>query len=379
MVISIKDGLKLIGISIVCCCAVFVCTFMLNYYMDVFPLRDRLTEQSMVFLYEAQIATAKFTSVITGGVLGLVAAGMLVFYIKIYVDSHSQQIGIIKALGYSRVQVALRFWVFGLSAFIGCALGFACGWAAMRFIYDGLTIEGIGEIPINFHAELLVGLVIAPSVLFTVIACLYAYVSVSRPVMWLLRGTGKNIKIKKNNKFKSRSFLAAMCFETLKNKKVLVFFVAFSCFCFAAMVQMGLSMENLTTATMGYMILAIGLILAVITMFMAITSLLRGNSKNISIMRAFGYSMKECALSVLGGFVPFAFIGFGVGTAYQYGLLQLMVNLVFADVAEVPEYHFNVPVFFITLASFIVCYAGVMAYYMLKINKISLKETMLEN
>ena len=40
MMVSFKDGLKFIGISIVCFCAVFVCTFFLNYYIDILPLKD---------------------------------------------------------------------------------------------------------------------------------------------------------------------------------------------------------------------------------------------------------------------------------------------------------------------------------------------------
>ena len=144
------------------------------------------------------------------------------------------------------------------------------------------------------------------------------------------------------------------------------------------MVQMGLSMKDLSTESMGLMILMIGLVLAVVTMFMALTSLIHANAKNISIMKAFGYSLKECCIAVLGGFLPFAVLGFALGTVYQYGLLLLMVNLLFANVAEMPSYSFDVPVFFITLAAFLVSYTLATAYFVLKINKISVKEVMTE-
>ena len=96
-------------------------------------------------------------------------------------------------------------------------------------------------------------------------------------------------------------------------------------------------------------------------------------------MKVFGYSVKECALSVFGGFVPFAFLGFAVGTAYQYGLLSLMVNIVYKDIGGMPDYSFNIPVFFITLACFIVLYGAVMVVYSFKLSKVSVKEVMLEN
>lgn len=56
-----------------------------------------------------------------------------------------------------------------------------------------------------------------------------------------------------------------------------------------------------------------------------------------------------------------------------------MINVVFKDVAEVPDYSFNVPVFFITLAVFIVLYEALMLFYSFRINKISVKTVMLEN
>lgn len=378
MVISVKDSLKLVAISIVCACGVFVCTFMLNFYIDVLPLDGTLTDENQI-LFDAQLATAKFTSGLSGGFLGVIAVIMTVFYIKIYVDSHSKQLGILKAMGYPNGKLAAKFWVFGLSVLVGCVIGFIGGYIAMPSVYEGLTIEGIPEIAINFHPVLLICLVIIPPIVFAGISCLYAYLNLRRPVGDMLKGL-TSVKIKKSNGKgdKERSFLKEMAFKTLSSKKMLAFFVAFASFCFSAMVQMGLSMEDLTTRTMGLMILVIGVVLAVVSIIMAITSLINGNIKNVSIMKAFGYSVKECTLAVFAVYIPFAFIGFGVGTAYQYGLLQLMVNIVFKDVGSVPEYNFNVPVFFITLAVFIVACAFLTLIFSLKLNKISVKEVMAE-
>lgn len=378
MVVSVKDTLKLAGISIVCFCAVFVCTFFLNYYLDVISLKD-LVSAEMRPLYDAQIATAKFTTAITGGVLGLIAAIMLVFYIKLYIDGHAKQIGIIKAMGYPNGRIAAGFAVFGLCVFVGCTAGFCAGWGAMPFIYKELTIAGMPEITINFHYGLLFALVFAPSAAFAALSCLYAYFAMRVPVMILIKGKSKKI-VKESKKIeKPRPFMLQNCLSTLASKKSLAFFVAFSCFCFSAMVQMGLAMEETATATMGYMILGIGVVLAVVSAVMAVTSLINGNVKNVSVMKAMGFSLKECVLTVLGGYIPFATLGFALGTAYQYGLLQLMINVIFKNVGEVPVYSFSLSAFFKTLAAFIVAYAALIAVYVLKINKIPVKEVMLEN
>lgn len=381
MVISFKDSLKLFGIMIVVFCAVFVCTFFLNFYLDAIAIKDTVLPDQQV-LYDAQLATAKVVCAISGGFLALIAVVMVVFYVKIYVDGHMQQLGILKAMGWSNSRIALRFWAFGLSVLIGAALGFGAGHIAMPFVYKGLTIDTL-NIEIHFHWTLLVCLVVAPAVVYSMLSCGFAYLALRRPANDMLKGRTE-VKVKKRKEKptkggKDRSFLVETCFKTLSGKKLLAFFVTFACFCFSAMVQMGASMKQLSTETMGLMILIIGIVLAVTTMFMAVTSLIRSNLKNVSMMKVFGYSVKECALSVFGGFVPFAFLGFAVGTAYQYGLLSLMVNIVFKDVGEMPDYSFNVPVFFITLACFIVLYGAVMVAYSFKLSKVSVKEVMLES
>ena len=373
MIISLKDGLKFTGVSIVCFCAVFVCTFFLNYYIDILPLKDGIGEEFMP-LYTAQLATAKITCSLAGGFLSVIAVIMLIFYIRMFIDNHRTAIGTCKAMGYSSHSIAKSFTVFGISVFVGCGLGFSVGWACMNTIYKSLTIEGLPEIIPSFHIILLICTVFVPTAVFSLIAYLYAVISLRRPTLELMTGESKRIKtIKLMRKDKERPFLKELCLSTLKSKKMLVFFVAFSCFCFSAMVQMGLAMEDLVDGTMGWIILLIGLVLAVVSMFMAMTSLVANNRRNIALMKAMGFAKKECFIAIFAGFIPFAVLGFGVGTVYQYGLLKIMVNLIFKDVGEVPGYFFNIPVFFITLALFAVCYSAVFAFYLHKSNKATIK------
>ncbi len=381
MIVSFKDAFKLIGVIIVAFCAVFVCTFFLNFYLDAKSLERLIDNEQTRIMYDAQMATAQFTCAISGGFLALIAVVMIVFYIKLYVDKHSSDLGVLKAIGYSEVKIALRFCVFGLSVLLGTSLGFGCGFAIMPVIYKGLAIEGLPEIVITFHPALLFLLVFLPAVVFAAISVFYACLALRRPAYELMRGRERKIKLSKRTKpEKERSFLKETCLKTLFGNKPLAFFVAFACFCFSAMVQMAVSMESLIpNGEMSWIILAIGVVLAVTSMFMAITSLVNGNAKNIAMMKAFGYSMKESAITILGGYHLFAAIGFVLGTVYQYGLLTLMINVVFKDVGEVPEYTFSVPVLFITLVAFIVLYEALMLFYAFKINKVTVKTIMLES
>lgn len=379
MLIGIKDIFRFFGIIVVSCCAVCVCTFFLNFYIDAQSIESSITDENTMILFNAQMATAKFTCAISGGFLGLIAVVMLAFYLKLYIDNNLSRIGVLKAMGYSDFAIALRFSVFGLSVLTGTVLGFGLGFAIMPTVYEGMTISGLPEIAISFHPTLLLALVVVPTVVFSILASVYALLALRIPVSEMLRGKAEKVKAAKVKKDKERSFLKEISVKTLTGKKSLAFFIAFACFCFSAMVQMAVSMYDLSSETMGIIIFVMGVVLAVTTMFMAVTSLVRGNIKNISMMKTFGYSLKECAFTVLGGYHIFAFIGFALGTVYQYVLLSIMVNLVYKDVAAVPDYSFNVSVFFITLAAFIVLYEAVMAFYTYRINKISVKEVMSEN
>ena len=166
--------------------------------------------------------------------------------------------------------------------------------------------------------------------------------------------------------------------SVLRSRKTLVFFIGFSAFCFSAMIQMSTSMNDVASDLAGYMIFIIGVVLAFTTLYIAVTSVVYSNQKNITMMRVFGYESAECKHAVLDGYRPAAYIGFAVGSIYQYGLLKIMLDIVFAGVDGVPEYSFDFPVFFITFAVFIVVYEGIMHVYGRSMRRIPLKQIMSE-
>lgn len=366
--IGIKDIFRLIGISIVCFCAVFVCTFFLNFYIDVSSIES--VPEHLTVLYEAQLTMAQFTSAISGGFMGAIAAVMLAFYIRLFITAQAIRLGTLKAMGYTEWEISRKFWVFGFSVFLGSALGYASGHAVMPYFYDRLLINGMPEVEIGYHVSLLFLLVVLPTAVYSFASCFFAYMFLKKPVCALLRGETEKIKITLEKTEKERPFLKEMFFKCAKTKKLLVFFVAFGAFCFSAMVQMGFSMTKVSAESMAELILAIGLTLAVVALTMSAASLLNANAQNVSVMKSFGYGVGECLFAVFGGSIPFAFLGFAVGTVYQYGLLRLMIDLIFKDVEGVGEYSFDVGLMFITLAAFVLFYACVLSVYMLRMVKI---------
>jgi predicted lysophospholipase L1 biosynthesis ABC-type transport system permease subunit len=328
------------------------------------------------------VSTAKVVSIVSGGCLLATSVVMMIFYIKHYIDTHKKELGILKALGYSNFKIAKNFWVFGISVFIGTVIGFGGAFILMPSFYKLQNEDNIlPEITIQFHPMLFVCFVVVPTMLFALLAVFYACYKLKKPVLFLLKDylqTSVKINRHKEENDTDCPFIDDLKKNTLKSKKTLVFFIIFAAFCFSAMTQMSASMKDLSNVFMGVMIMLIGLVLACTTLFIAITTVIQGNTKTIAMMRVFGYSQRECCKALLGGYRPLAYVGFVIGTIYQYALLKIMIDIVFKGVEGVPEYKFDFIAMFISLAAFIVIYEIVMYAYSEKIKKISIKEIMLE-
>lgn len=385
MVVGIKDIFKMIGIFVISACAVLVCTLFLNYNMDLKAIESLMTNELLRSYYDALTMTGTVVCAVTGGCLLLTSVVMLFFYIKHYIDIHRRELGILKALGYSNWRIAGTFWVFGLSIFVGTAIGYLGAHGMMPLFYSVQNEDHlIPEVVLHFHPLLAVYLVILPTAFFALLSVLYSHWKLKSPVLDLLRGKAENRKARRTvhggheNQDTDVPFLQELRKNTLRQRKTLVFFIAFASFCYSAMMQMSASMKDLSSELMGAMMLGIGIVLAWVTLFLAITTVINANTKTIAMMRVFGYPLKECSQAVLGGYRPVAYVGFAVGTVYQYALLRIMVSIVFRDVAGVPKYNFDVPVCFITLISFAVIYEIIMYCYSMRIGKVSVKEVMLE-
>lgn len=382
MLIGIKNASKLIGISVISCCAVLVCTMFLNFYFDFQLIESEITSELSMSFYNAQLSTAKVVCLVSGGCLLITSVVMLMFYIKHYIDTHKQELGILKALGYSNLTVAKNFWVFGISAFIGTVIGFGGAFLMMPWFYTLQNEDKIlPEIAIHFHPTIFLYFVILPTVGFSLLAVGYAWRQLKKPVLLLLKNgfqTSSKAKKQKEDKSSECSFVDDLKRNTLRSKKTLAFFIIFASFCFSAMTQMSFSMKDLSSEMMGAMMLIIGLALAFTTLFLAITTVINGNTKTIAMMRVFGYSQKDCCKSILGGYRLMSYIGFAIGTVYQYVLLRIMVDIVFKDIEGVPVYKFDFPVMLISLVVFIMIYEILMFVYSEKIKRISIKEIMIE-
>lgn len=382
MIVGIRDVSKLSGILVIVCCAVLVCSMFLNFWYDVTAMSDQITSGEAQVFYEAQVSTAKVVCIVSGGCLLATSVVMLIFYIRHFIDTRRKELGILKAMGFSAIRIAATFWVFGLSVFVGGALGLGGAWILMPHFYALQNEDHIlPEIVIHFHPETVLFFVILPTVAFALLAVLYARIRLSAPPLALIRESDMFRPGAKRWRAKTApdtGFLQDLRRRTLRSRKILTFFTVFAAFCFSAMTQMSFSMKDLSSGMMGAMILVIGLILASVTLVLAVTAVVRGNTKTVAMMRAFGYSGRECSSSILGVYRLPAYIGFAVGTVYQYLLLRIMVDVVFRDIPGVPEYGFDFPMMCVSLALFAILYELVVYGYSRRMRRLSVKEIMLE-
>ena len=331
-------------------------------------------------MYEALVSTGIVVCAVTGGCLAATSVILLLFYVKNYIDTHARELGILKALGYSNMQVARHFWVFGGSILAGCLLGLIGAFLYMPQFY---ALQNTGQllpaVPMHAHPLLDLGLIGIPTAWFTGLSILYAYMKLRRPALDLLTGRRATSSRETHGESEATPFLPSLKSSTLRSKKVLVFFVFFSAFCFSSMTQMSMSMGELSSGEMALMIVAIGLILSVMSLLLSLSSVIHGNQKTLAMMQVFGYSQKECSSAILGGYRPFSYLGFALGSIYQYTLLKIMVTVVFADVGQVPEYHFDFVALAISLVSFLILYELILLGYQRRLRTLSIGCVMSES
>lgn len=376
MIVGYRQLFKLSAVTVIAFCAVFVCALFLNYSADLTAVSHAVVGEQAKIMYDAQKMTVKVVVGLSGGCLAATSAALLAFYVKHYIDSHGAQLGILKALGCPNLKIACSFWVFGLSVLIGCLLGYAGAFATMPTFYRVQNAERLlPEIPVRFHFSVLCFTVLLPSICFSAFSVCYALFRLRGDVVWLWKGREKERKPPRSRD-NDLGFMRGLKRSNLANKKTLVFFIAFSAFCFSAMTQMSLSMRDLASELMGAIIMAIGITLAAVMLLLSLTTVVASNGKTVAMMKAFGYTRRECAGAAFNVYRPVSYVGFILGTVYQWALLKLMVTVVFQDLSAELTYAFDWTNCAVVLAVFVVAYELTVGLYALKISRTPVKMVM---
>ena len=324
MVISIKDLRKLSVVSIISFCAVLVSTLFVNFYLDLQSIEVETLSLPAKAYYDAQVLIAKFVSLVSGGVLSLLVVLLLFFYIKQFIDDHKEELGILKALGYQNVELAKHFWIFSCSVFLGAILGFASSFFFMKDFYDLRNQKGfLPTIEIHFHWQLFLAMVILPTLVFALLGISYALIKLKKPSLYLLKRLElAQVKQKHRTTKANKPFLKELGAVHFYKRKLLIFFVVFAAFSFAAMMQLSLGMKDFIDGTIQVMMIGIGVLLSISILLLCLGTVVQENKASLAFMKAFGYSKKECSRVIFARYRVVAYLGFVLGTVYQYGLMK---------------------------------------------------------
>lgn len=377
--ITVKQNMKLIGVIILCFCAIFICTAFMNYAIDLNSIDSSNLDETARIIFDGQKAMSSVIVACAGGIMGAIALIVLLYTIGRLINENQPSMGVLKALGHSEHKIALSFLKFGLSVFIGCALGFAGGYAFSPFMYDIFNNGELPDVILKFHLSALIFLAVLPSLAFTTIAYFYALIKLKKPPLEMIHETKKvktgRLSVKLQSKVKQKPFLKDLKKSVLFNNLTLVFFVGIAGFGFSAQIQIAFLMQEVNMdITFSAINLIIGAAIGLITLILALSYVLNSNKKYIAMMKAYGYSDAQCGGALFGGYRIISYIGFAIGTVYQYFFMKFMISL-FAGAYDV-ELDFNIIGFFITLCAYLICYEFILLFYKKQISRIPLKEIM---
>ena len=380
MIVQLKDLRKAIAVVIVSYCAVFITTLFSNLYLDLKGLDITGFNIIQKKFYDAQLIVSKFVVIITGTVLSISAAVMLMFYIKQFIDDSKHKIGILKAQGYSNNFIASKFFVFEFLVFLGSLLGYGCSHLFMPKFYESRNTDNIlSELTINFHPQLLLIMVILPSLLFLVISIVYVRFNLNVPTINLLKQINStNKKIRKRRFRQYKNFFKELRATVLFSNKTLLFFVIFAALSFSSMIQMAFGMRDFVDGTIRIMMMVIGVILSLSILLISLEVIANSNIKNISILNIMGFSKSECSSIILSGYRVVAYIGFAIGTVYQYFLIKTLLTVLSKKLDSETTYSFDLISVIGSFIAFVLIYEIFILYYSNRIKDINVKKVMMD-
>ena len=91
-----------------------------------------------------------------------------------------------------------------------------------------------------------------------------------------------------------------------------------------------------------------------------------------------GFSKSECSKIVLSGYRVVAYIGFVLGTVYQYFLIRTLLKVLSEKLDSETTYNFDLISVIGSLIAFVLIYEIFILYYSNKIKDLNVKKIMLE-
>jgi hypothetical protein len=371
--VSIKSTLKSVGVILICFCAIFLETLFISYRADIQSLDTSVFNEIQMNFYNAQVSMCNMMNIISLGILGLFSFILLFFSIERYIDENKANMGVLKALGYTKNKIAVSLMKFAIPTFVGCLLGYLVALIFSKLFYTTMNADHlVPDFSFTFRPLFFVGLIFIPTILVIGFSFEVGRLKLKGSPLDMINQREKNKKTKMVKE--NGSFLKELRSTMLKNHLTLIIFVAFATLCFSANVQMAFTMyhEANTSVLFFWMILGIGLLLGVTIMILAFRFVFQGNKNYMAMLKAYGYQDKECYYALYGGYPLVSFFSFLFGTAYQAILMSFMFKE-FTSTYGI-EYSFDFYALAYSLVIFILVYGIINIVSYIKIKKIPMNQ-----
>lgn len=378
-IIQLKQLKQLSVVAVICACASFVATLFLNFWLDLRLLDfDQLSLLGQAY-YRVQEKISQVVAGVSGLVLVATALAMVLFYIHQFIEDHQTDLGILKAMGYARGQLARQFWIFGLYGLLGTLLGGLVAYAFLPHFYTTRNSAGLlTGLSLHLHWGLVLTMVLLTSLLLTAMAVGYAYHVLARPSLVLLKGSQTLRPPRKKGPQGGReNFLSDLRASLFWRHKFLIFLVAFAAFCFAAMLQLALSLQDMMDVALQAMMIGIGLILSLSIFYLALLTLLSRHKDSVAILKAMGYSQRDCLSVTLCPYYGVVMLGFLLGSAYQFGIMRLIIWLVVGQGSQMVDSSFKWVNFVLAGFLLVLVYTGFNVYFSRRLAQVPIKTILL--
>lgn len=378
-IIQLKQLKQLSVVAVICACASFVATLFLNFWLDLRLLDfDQLSLLGQAY-YRVQEKISQVVAGVSGLVLVATALAMVLFYIHQFIEDHQTDLGILKAMGYARGQLARQFWIFGLYGLLGTLLGGLTAYTFLPHFYTTRNSAGLlTGLSLHLHWGLVLTMVLLTSLLLTAMAVGYAYHVLARPSLVLLKGSQTLRPPRKKGPQGGReNFLSDLRASLFWRHKFLIFLVGFAAFCIAAMLQLALSLQDMMDVALQVMMIGIGLILSLSIFYLALLTLLSRHKDSVAILKAMGYSQRDCLSVTLHPYYGVVMLGFLLGSVYQFGIMRLILWLVVGQGSQMVDSGFNWVNFVLAGFLLVIVYTGFNVYFSRRLAQVPIKAILL--
>lgn len=371
--VRVKDTITAYGVILICFCIVFLEMLFLSYNVDLNKLDTSLFDKAALELYDAQLQMCMMMHIISFCVLGIFGIILLFFSVERYIENNKQNMGVLKALGYSNFEISKGLVKFAIPTFVGCLLGFLGALIFANQFYASMNDSSVYlDFKFSFNVWIAIGLVLIPPILMGIFSVLVGLLKLREEPLQMINGISNNKKAKAASE--KNNYLHQLRNTIIINHKLLVIFEAFAVLCFSATIQMAFTMLNQTDTSIIFflMMFIIGIILGVAILYLSFKFIYKSNFKYLSILKAYGYSDKECRYAIYSGYHYVSIVGFIIGTIYQVVLMMIMFNAFYSSFHI--EYHFDFLAFLYSILIFLAFYFAFLIGYVLKIKKIKLDQ-----